>query len=77
MIKARESEERNMTTKEIKEALMKAITNFSIAVKDGEQSDSAYNMGLVNAYMGVLGEFARLDSPWERFWREAFASAYN
>lgn len=63
-----------MTRKEIKEELMEAITKFVIAVKDGEISDIiAYNMGLVHAYMGVLGEFARLGSPWESFWREALA----
>lgn len=65
-----------MTTKEIKDALMEAITKFVIAVKDGEISDSSYNMGLVHAYIGVLGEFARVGSPWESFWREAFTAAY-
>lgn len=48
-----------MTRKEIKEALMEAITDFTMAVKAGHNSDSDYNMGLVHAYMGVLGEFAR------------------
>lgn len=65
-----------MTSREIKEALMEAITNFSVAVKDRENSDSDYNMGLVHAYMGVLGEFARLDSPWERFWRQVFMQSF-
>ena len=65
-----------MTSKEIKEALMEAITNFSAAVKARENSDSDYNMGLVHAYMGVLGEYGRLDSPWERFWREAVTAAF-
>lgn len=65
-----------MTRKEIKEELMEAITKFVIAVKAGEISDSDYNMGLVHAYMSVLGEFARLGSPWESFWREAFTAAY-
>lgn len=60
-----------MTSKEIKEALMEAITEFSIAVKDGIAAESDYQMGLVHAYMGVLGEYARLGSPWESFWREA------
>lgn len=65
-----------MTRKEIKEALMEAITDFTMAVKAGHNSDSDYNMGLVHAYMGVLGEYARLGSPWESFWREAFTAAY-
>lgn len=65
-----------MKEKEIKEALMEAITRFVIAVKDGEISDRSYNMGLVHAYIGVLGEFARLASPWESFWSEAFTAAY-
>ena len=62
--------------KDVQEALMIAITNFVIAVKAGEDSDRDYNMGLVNAYMYVLGEFARLGSPWESFWREAFTAAF-
>ena len=65
-----------MTSKEIQDALMEAITKFVIAVKDGEISDISYNMGLVHAYIGVLDDFARLDSPWESFWREAFTAAY-
>ena len=62
--------------KDVQEALMIAITNFVIAVKAGEDSDRDYNMGLVHAYMYVLGEFARLGSPWVRFWCEAFTSEY-
>ena len=65
-----------MTSKEIKEALIEAITEFSIAVKAGNTGESSYQMGLVHAYMGVLGEFARLGSPWVTFWSEAFISAY-
>ena len=65
-----------MTSKEIKEALMEAIAEFSIAVKAGNTAESNYQLGLVNAYMGVLGEFARLGSPWESFWREAFTAAF-
>ena len=65
-----------MTSKEIKEALIEAITEFSIAVKAGNTAESDYQMGLVHAYMYVLGEFARLGSPWVRFWCEAFTSEY-
>lgn len=65
-----------MSSKEIKEALMDAITNFLIAVKAGKISDIDYNMGLIHAYMGMLGEYARLDSPWGIFWREVFTAAY-
>ena len=62
--------------KDVKEALMEAITNFVIAVKARNTFDSEYSMGLVHAYMGVLGEYARLGSPWESFWREAFTAVY-
>ena len=55
---------------------MEAITEFAIAVKAGNTAESDYQIGLVHAYMGVLGEFARLVSPWERFWREAFTAAF-
>ena len=65
-----------MTSKEIKEALMEAITEFSIAVKAGNTAESNYQMGLVHAYMGVLCEYARLGSPWESFWRESFTAAF-
>ena len=65
-----------MTTKEIKDELMEAITEFSIAVKDGNTAESDYRMGLVHAYMGVLGEYARLSSPWENLWRKVFTAAY-
>ena len=65
-----------MTSKEIKEALIEAITEFSIAVKAGNTAESDYQMGLAHAYMYVLGEFARLGSPWVRFWCEAFTSEY-
>ena len=62
--------------KDVQEALMIAITNFVIAVKAGNTAESDYQMGLVHAYMYVLGEFARLGSPWVRFWCEGFTSAY-
>lgn len=55
---------------------MIAITNFIIAEKAGDDLGSYYNMGLVHAYMYVLGEFARLGSPWASFWCEAFTEAF-
>ena len=64
-----------MTNKEIKEALMEAITIFTIVEKAGDKKESCYYyMGLVHAYMGVLGEFARLGSPWEKLWHKVLHS---
>lgn len=62
--------------KDVKESLMEAITDFAIAEKAGDHFGSEYYMGLVHAYMGVLGEYARLGSPWESFWRESFTAAF-
>ena len=62
--------------KDVQEALMIAITNFVIAVKAGEDTARDYNIGLVNAYMYVLGEFSRLGSPWYALWCEVFTAAF-
>ena len=59
-----------MASKEIKEALMEAITDFVIAEKAGEYVKSEYYMGKVHEYFWVLGEFSRMASPWHSVWAE-------
>lgn len=65
-----------MTTKEIKEALMEALTNYVIAEQDGICMEGDYYMGRVHAYLSVLGEYARLSSPWESLWRKVFVQSF-
>ena len=62
--------------KDVKEFLMEAITDFAIAEKAGDHFGSEYYMGLVHAYMSVLCEYARMESPWHSLWREAFTAAF-
>ena len=59
-----------MEMKNVKEALMEALTNYVIAKKAGEYCKSEQYMGKVHEYFGVLGEYFRMDSPWHSVWAE-------
>lgn len=63
-----------MSSIKIKELLMESITNFVIAEKAGDHFGSGYHMGKVHAYLTVLGEDARIRSPWNSLWRKVFVS---
>ena len=63
-----------MATKEIKEALIEAITNFAIAENDETYPEADYYIGQVHAYFRVLGEYSRLNSPWEKLWHKVLHS---
>ena len=63
-----------MANKEIKDLLMEAIINFAIAEKAGDHFASGYHMGNIHAYITVLGENARIRSPWYSLWRQVFVS---
>lgn len=62
-----------MEVKNVKELLMEAITNFAIAEKSGDHFASGYHMGRVHACLTVLGENARIHSPWHSLWRVVFS----
>ena len=63
-----------MVEKEIKEGLMEAITNFVIAENDEMYPGADYYMGRVHVYFSVLGEYSRLNSPWEKLWHKVLHS---
>ena len=60
--------------KDVKEALMEALTNYVIAEKEDVCTEGDYYMGQVHAYLSVLDEYARLSSPWHSLWRQVFVS---
>ena len=61
-----------MTSKEIKELLLEAITDFVIAEKADDSFAAGYHMGAAQTYLAVLGEYTRKQSPWFAFWRQVF-----
>ena len=60
--------------KEVQEALMDAITYFVIAENDETYPGTDYCMGQIHAYFSVLGEYSRLNSPWEKLWHKVLHS---
>ena len=60
--------------KNVKDLLMDALTYFVIAEKAGDHFASGYHMGKVHAYLTVLGENARIRSPWHSLWRHVFTA---
>ena len=54
-----------MKIKDVQEALMEAITNFAIAEKEETYPGTEYYMGQIHAYLSVLDDYTRLNSPWE------------
>ena len=63
-----------MKIKEVQEALMEALTNFVIAENDETYPGADYYMGTVHAYLSALGEYSRLNSPWEKLWHKVLHS---
>ena len=61
--------------KDVKEALMEALTNYVIAENTEIFKEGEYYMGQVHAYLSVLDEYARLSSPWESLWRKVFVQS--
>ena len=62
-----------MTMEKIKDVqglLMEAMTNFAIAENDETYPGADYYRGQVHAYLSVLDEYARLNSPWEKLWHK-------
>ena len=62
--------------KDVKEALMEALTNYVIAEKEEVCMEGDYYMGQVDAYLSVLDEYARLSSPWESLWSKVFVQSF-
>ena len=60
--------------KDVQESLMNAITNFAIAENDETYPGMNYYMGQIHAYLSVLGEYSRLNSPWEKLWHKVLHS---
>lgn len=60
--------------KDVKESLLEAITNFAIAEKFEHYMEGDYYMGQIHAYLSVLGEYGRLNSPWEKLWHKVLQS---
>ena len=60
--------------KDVKESLLEAITNFAIAEKSECYMESDYYIGQVHAYLSVLGDYSRLNSPWEKLWHKVLHS---
>ena len=60
--------------KDVKESLLEAITDFAIAEKAEHYMESDYYMGQVHAYLSVLGDYSRLNSPWEKLWHKVLHS---
>lgn len=63
-----------MKIKEVQEALMEALTNFVIAENDETYPGTDYYMGQVHTYLSVLGDYSRLNSPWEKLWHKVLLS---
>ena len=63
-----------MEMKNVKELLMSAITNYVIAEKEEVCMEGDYYMGQVHAYLIVLGEYSRLNSPWAKLWHKVLHS---
>lgn len=60
--------------KDVQELLMEALTNFVNAENDETYPGTDYYMGQVHAYFSVLGEYSRLNSPWEKLWHKVLRS---
>ena len=60
--------------KDVQELLMESLTNFVIAENDDTYPGTDYYMGQVHAYFSVLGEYSRLNSPWEKLWHKVLHS---
>ena len=63
-----------MTSKQIKDALMEAITNFAIAENEETYPGTEYYMGQIHAYLSVMDDYDRLMSPWENIWHKVLHS---
>ena len=53
---------------------MEALTNFVNAENDETYPGTDYYMGQIHAYLRVLDDYARLNSPWESFWHKVLHS---
>lgn len=62
--------------KDVQEALMEAMTNFVIAEKRCDHPEAEIYIGKVQAYITVLGEYARKRSPWRTLWRKVFVETF-
>ena len=60
--------------KDVQELLMESLTNFVNAENDETYPGTDYYMGQVHAYLSVLGEYSRLNSPWEKLWHKVLHS---
>ena len=62
--------------KDVQELLLDAMTNYVIAEKAVNHSDSDFYIGKVQAYITVLGECGRIRSPWRALWRKVFVETF-